>query len=781
MKTFAACVCLALAAAQGAGQTRPAPAETGPSHAAVAVAPSAADSLLHSAVGLVHAPADTPGRAGRLVVLLEAAVRLNPDDPATCRLLADVQESRGRTAEAAAALETCRAARGRPCYTTDCRWLALLLDQRKTAEQRIALLEGLLNRTDLPAGVRAVAAARLGGLHRGRGELDEAHRAYRRALELDPANPDAAEGLLAVTEDPAPADRTAALLQLLRGNPKAVAVAWDLAALLDALGLHAESLTFYEHAWQTATSTGGAEALSSAFVTEYCNAMLNAERYAEALRRFRPLLEQFPDNLDLRALCVEAYRAVGQRDDAEAVLQSMVDRYETRAATDGDSALLVAERAWFNLITRRHARTALAYAQRAAEMQGEDDFVRRVLAACRVRTGQFQAGLDVLKELRDRDVYAAVFLAEALFQLGEADPAAEALRSAVQQSRSGPAYRRAGELAEQYEVSLPPAPGADGAAEVVAEAELGALAMGRSPERYVAVELRAAAPAVEVGEPLEVTATLTNVGDRSVPIGEWGLLTPTMSFEVAVGDRRLSKLPLLSWASPRHIEPGNSVTATCRLDVAELDTLLARRPLDDVSLTVRPTLDPVTGPDGEVVSALPQVQVAPVSITRTGLIRPDDRDSVRLWQQGFEQLMDRLGERLATGTVEQRMLAARRVGALLSAGKAAARGEVTVPPAMRGRLSDEPVLALLERALGDDLPAVRAEMLKALLDCPLDESILHRLGRVFDDPDPLVRMRAAELLGASDTPDKQTPLRFLASDSEELVRRMAELFLAPSR
>jgi thioredoxin-like negative regulator of GroEL len=505
--------------------------------------------------------------------------------------------------------------------------------------------------------------------------------------------------------------------------------------------------------------------------------MLNAGQYAEALRRFEPLLEPFPDNLDLRALRVEAYRALGQQEQAEPIVQSMVDRYETRAASETESAPLIAERAWFNLITRGHPQTALAYAQRAAEMEPDSDFVRRVLAACRVRTGQLEPASDVLKELRDRDVYAAVFLAEALFQLGEADAGAEALRSAVQQSRSGPAYRRARELAEQYEVSLPPTQGAEGAAEAVAQADLAALEMARSPERYVAVELRPAGPAVEVGEPVEVMATLTNVGDRAAPIGEWGLLTPTMSFDVVVGDRRLTRLPLLTWPTPRHLEPGRSVSATCRLDVSELDMLLARRPLEDVTLTVRPTLDPVTGPDGKVVSALPQVDVAPVTIVRRGLVRPADRDAIELWQQGWERSLNRLGDRLATGTLKERMLAARRVGALLSAGRAAALGEVTVPPAMRGKLLDEPVLALLERALSDESPAVRAEMLAALLNCPLDEPILRRLGRVFDDPDPLVRLRAAELIGASDTPDKQTPLRFLASDADELVRRMAELFL----
>ncbi|MFW6066686.1 MAG: tetratricopeptide repeat protein, partial [Planctomycetota bacterium] len=279
-------VCVLTTVAVAVGQ------QTAPTDAEQAEGP-AAEGLVHSAVGLIHAPADTPARAGRLVVLLLYAQRLDPRDAETCRLLAGVYESRNQPALAAKNLENCREALKHPCYEVDCRRLVLLLDQRERTEDRMALLEDMLADDNLPPSVRAVAAVKMARLHRGRGELRDARDAYERALALDPTNPDAAEGLLRVTENPTAADEVEALLRLLSGNPKAVAVAWDVASLLDSLGLHERALTFFEHAHRTAVAAGDEQALSAEFVTEYCNAMLNAGEHERAADLFGPVLQQF--------------------------------------------------------------------------------------------------------------------------------------------------------------------------------------------------------------------------------------------------------------------------------------------------------------------------------------------------------------------------------------------------------------------------------------------------------------------------------------------------------
>ena len=50
----------------------------------------AAESFLHSAVGMTVAPSETPARAGRMWALARFADRLAPGDGRTNRLLADI-------------------------------------------------------------------------------------------------------------------------------------------------------------------------------------------------------------------------------------------------------------------------------------------------------------------------------------------------------------------------------------------------------------------------------------------------------------------------------------------------------------------------------------------------------------------------------------------------------------------------------------------------------------------------------------------------------------------
>ncbi|MGC9455485.1 MAG: tetratricopeptide repeat protein [Phycisphaerae bacterium] len=769
MKTRALWFCVLVATAVAMGQTADsreapggttAPADTlSEARPPVAQAPHASEnelpaagSLRHSAVCLIHSPPDTPARAGRLVVLLRYAARLDPRDGETCRLLAGVYESRNQPALAAQTLENCRGVLERPCYDANCRLLALLLDQRERTEDRITLLEEVLRDDELPPSIRAVAAVHMARLHRGRGDLAEARDTYSRALELDPTDPDAAEGLLRVTEDPTAADEAAALLRLLAGNPKAVAVAWDVASLVDSLGLHERSLTFFDHAMRTAVAAGGEDALSAEFVTEYCNAMLNAEDHGRAVELFDPMLDRFDDNADLLALLVEAHRAVGQTDRADEMVASLRQLYADQSDQEELSAMLTAQLAWFLLITADQPQEALNRAAEALQQAGDDNFVRRVHAACLVRTGQPEQARQTLEELQDRDVYATVFLAEALFALGEPDAAADALRSVVGRSRSGPAYRQARELAERHDIALPAAEDADAVAEAIDGFDTGVLEMGHSPQQFVSVELTPQAGEVHVGEPIVLEAKLSNIGRRDVTIGDWGLLTPTMSFEVETDSQQFTNLPVLSWPAPRHLKSGESITTTVRLDVGELWERLARRHMEELTLTVRPTLDPIETADGTIQSALPQVKVEPVTVVRSPLAADARTDPA-----------DELAAQFAQGSIEQRMLAARRVGTLLAAGAEA-------------QPAGDRLLALLEQALADESPAVRSEMLKTLQLLPLNESILRAVAPVINDPSPLVRMRAAELLGTDDPRQHQPVLRFMARDENELVRGMAELF-----
>jgi HEAT repeat protein len=171
----------------------------------------------------------------------------------------------------------------------------------------------------------------------------------------------------------------------------------------------------------------------------------------------------------------------------------------------------------------------------------------------------------------------------------------------------------------------------------------------------------------------------------------------------------------------------------------------------------------------------------PVELTRRDLLGEIDRSSPEALRAGYQLALGRIVRRIRRGDLPARMLAARQVASLLAMVARAERREAKLPPALAKTVKKPVLLAMLRALLEDKSPVVRAETLTALGHMTIDRSILMLLGGLFDDPDPLVRMRAAELLGASKTPGRQTVLTHLSKDSDELVRRMASAFLPRQR
>jgi len=82
----------------------------------------------------------------------------------------------------------------------------------------------------------------------------------------------------------------------------------------------------------------------------------------------------------------------------------------------------------------------------------------------------------------------------------------------------------------------------------------------------------------------------------------------------------------------------------------------------------------------------------------------------------------------------------------------------------------------LQKALTDPSEVVRAEILTALQDARLDDAIIKLVLPAAQDTSPLVRFRAAELLGASRKLRQEEVMNALAKDSDKFVAMMAGLF-----
>jgi len=761
-------------------------AQSAPAPAGEASA-SVAESVFHSAQCLIHASAETPARAGRLVALADLAGRLGPDRQDVQQLRAGVFEIQGKFADAAGALST--AVKADPVdHAMAVRWLRLALTACDSAADRMALIESVLARDDLGDPLKADACVRWAGILLGQGRREQAERMYQKALMLDAYNPDALVGTLGMLDKPTPAEKAGTLLGLLRGNPLAAADAWKLALQLQQLGLYQPSLEFFRYIERLSQAPGRGVRLSETFLTHYFNAMLDADRVAEAIEKLEPIAAEYPDHADIQSLLLEAYRAAGDDKKAQELVKAMQQAYEKKLAAAPSSSALASELAWFYLVTLNRPNVALSYIGKVRSQMADDPILQRIAGAAELLAdkGLQAQGRDKLQGLLSRDVYAAVFLAEHYFVAGDTAAGTEAIEVGALLDRGGPAFRRLSALAARHDVEIPPAKGSDEVAALVKAFDRRVLEMGISPEKFLSVEIHTAQPGVLTGEAIRVEATLTNNGPIDVPLGSRGLVSAVLGLEAQSAGSdgpTFADLPMIVFPAPRYLRPGQSVTADVRIDVASLAAYLARSCLRDVKLTVAAKLDPGQA-NGDLVGALASVKIAPVELTvhglrgeqflgRLGHPKPDKPKAA------YELVLALLARHdLAKGDVPARMRAARQSASLLMLAREIQAGRLRNAPGFDGDLLTDALMLQMDKALADASPAVRAEMVAALEQVSLDEALLARLGSVVQDPSYLVRFRMAELIGASGTPGSQTLVDLYAQDDDPCVRKMARAFVA---
>ena len=783
MRAAPALTVLAVLAGGLFGQTtRPAAPRTPPGASDGEEDVLAAESFRNSAVEMACSTSAAPGRAGRLVVLSRFAERLVPGDWRTNRLLADIYLARADGDAEARALAAYLKA-----FPGDCarylRWVTLRLGGMQTADQRAGLLESLVDRKDVSPAIRAEVAVMLARLRNGQGRTPEAVAAARRAVQLDPYGPSGLAIWAALEKPSTVTGRLDLRLRLLRGEPRAAAEAWEVALQLGKLGLYEAAMRFFDHAWPDAdpAKAPAGNVSEQQLLVDYCNALLDAGQPVKAVKVLVPAVKRYSRAPELSALLHEAYRAAGNDGEAQKLLDAMAKSYRDREAGGEASEAFAAEIAWFYVDFRPNYRS-LIYARRATEADPNNPVYQRILGAAEMGHTEPVKGENRLKKLLGKDVFASVFLAEWYNRGTDANSAAkcrQAILAAAPLSRSGPAYRRLAALAGKRNVALSPAKDAEEAGRLVAAFDPNHLEMLREPRKFVAVDLKCVRERISCGEPVEVVATLKNIGPVGIPLGPSGLLHPEMALEVVVtgpdGQKiaKVSHLPMAVWSAPRYLPPGESLDQKVRLDVAELAGTLVQRPLEDLSLEVAGTLDPADKAGG----SLPSVAVPTARIVREGLLGAFDRGSRDEWTKAYRLALGRIVRDLRRGTPARRMRAARQTGSLLAMACKIEAGRADPPRPLARTIDKLVMLSMMRAILADPSPAVRQEMIASLHHVSLDKTAISLLAPAIEDASPMVRCRLVELLAASATKGHGTIVRHLAGDKDELVRDMAKVFM----
>jgi len=734
-----------------------------------------AESLYHAAVDLSVAPPETPGRAGRLWALARFAHRFAPGDGRVNRLLADIYLAQGRPDAETKAIEA-----SLKTFPTDHllwrHWMSLRMGPMQRAEDRAEFLAGLVARADLSAALRAEAEALRARVLHSQGLSQDAVRAARAAVDLDPNGPEPLTVWRELVDDANGPGRIEVRFQILKADPRAFVDAWALALELGTLGLHKEAMQFFDYARAAERTTPRVEELPLALQIPYCSAMLDAGRHREAIQVLEAVIRRHPLDANLKALLLEAYRKEGKDEKAAELIGYMEAAFEERASA-GQTTRLLAERAWFHVDTKRSSQ-ALNFATKAVQYEPDNTAYQRILAAAEMVFGDADRGEKALRGLLGKDAYASVLLAERFETKRNIPALREVVLKAKDLPRNGPAYRRLRVLAQKHGVVLPTPDGAPKAALMAEKFDNSRLRMFQEPEKYVAVEIKPAAESVLCGDAIEVLATLRNIAEVALPLGDRGLLNPRMAMTVSMGPKgspataTASRLPLVVWPAPRYLGPGEALTTRVRLDLGEAAALLARRPLEDITLVVTGKLDPL--PSG--TSAVSGVAVAPARITRTGLLREFDRGQPAAWERAYKLALGRVVRDLRRGDLPARLRAARQVGALLSLATDVRDGRSRLPAPLVGKVDRLVVLAMLRAMLRDSSAAVRQEVIASLAYTRMGQQVIGLLAPLVEDPSPVVRCRLVEWLAGNRTRGCEAIVNLYASDDDNLVQAMAKAF-----
>lgn len=737
----------------------------------------AAASLRQSAISLLSSPSSTPGWARRILALTRFSARMTPADPRVNAMQADLFLAMNDANSAAQSLKKCLDADGNN-HVVGVKWLRLRLDHLNSAESRIAFLDDFLSVSGVgfPPALRAEAAAQLGLIYAGQGEQDKAQEAFANAQKLDPYNGGALSGLLSLQKDPPPAEKAKWLMESLRGDPRDVEIAWHLGATLDDLGLYEQALLFFDHAW--ALNKQMSQDPPYLFISQYFNAMLDAGQSRKPIDLFEPLLDQYGQSMDLRSLLMEAYRRLNDDQKVRKMIDEMEKAYKAKEADANASSATATQLAWFYVLTLPKPTLALKYARIAAAFDEPSPVIQRVLGVAELMTDQQADGERILKGLVKKDAYAAAFLAKYYYDTGNTAAAEETLQAGAALGRSGPAYRRIADMVAKYKLRLPPAGDAPAVLDLMGKFDRRYLLLAISPEKYLSVELQCPSKQIVPGELADVSVVLTNKGDIDVPLGDDGLISPVISLrlEVAAVSGLSINPPLATWPAPRYLCPGQSIQCSFPLQVGAVGDYLARRPFDNINVSVAGTVDPVTRGEryGSAVMALtPET----LKILRWDLLGQYDHDKPEECKKAYDQAIGAILYQLHHGQLADRMAAARQTASVLASLREAELGLQDLPKILVAVASKPVALRLMVEATKDPSDVVRAELLAALQVVHMDDKMLSYLAPVIDDPSPLVRMRLVELLGASGLSGQENVLEYLAQDSDELVRLMAGAFV----
>ena len=534
----------------------------------------------------------------------------------------------------------------------------------------------------------------------------------------------------------------AVLLGYLEEGPGNIEASRNLADELSRYGLVAEAEVWYEHAQRLAELSTPGQPPTGVLLARTA-ALVELNRLDEALELAKQAVQAEPSTVDtliIRAQ-VELLRgndkaAGGYFRLASRLCQKTVD--DAQMTQKGLEPSLLADIAWFFA----HYDPQEGYAERLCQLilatEPNNVIARRAVGAILLRRQQYADAESFLAPVADKDVWAAIELAEVMKNAGQPERAVSQLKALTTRPANFEQRRLIRSMCSEWKVGVPATqPAILNVQKLVAAFKSEKRDYPFHPEKYLSATVSVPGKSVQPGEPWWCTVRLANTTTFPIAIGSGMMIDPALLTLVETkGDRPRSSEGSLRVLLDRRLRlmPGEKVEYTQTLDIGAIRAGMIGTPqiLQDVQVTG--IINPRQAEDAQG-NEIWQTGIGGLKSAPVGFVRAQLRVS--------DELMGRLLAQVRSGSTGDRILAMEQLAMLLGEQQHLASGRLRY----MARPIDPDACRTAVLAMADDPNwYIRARLAECMRWFMLDSTTMPTAMKLLNDSHWLVRSMARRLL-----------------------------------
>ena len=649
-----------------------------------------------------------------------------------------------------------------------------LLNQLDSRQQRETLLRRMIQDIGQSNSfVSSELATTLGLLFAEKADNTNAIKAMAAAYGRNKYNQLAFEKLVELMPDQiSPVLNIEYLRFKLRKNPLDLGVAIALAQYSQKIQLYDTAAGDYQYCADLFQFLYPGQNVPTAIYIDWMTCCYNTPR---GKPKCLQLAEQFRKegrfNLQIEVIAARATAKTGDTKTAGQIIEAA----EQKAIQATGESIDYKSLAWFYCFIQKNMEKAVDYANKAYAAEPNSPVTAGLLACAMVDSNQLDSAKPLFENFPQTQF---ADFAKAKFNLakGQKQSALDSMRAAIDKDPGSIVAEQALMLLDEQKSEYIPIYDTN-AITVAFKQSVGEQIIPQflNPNRMLSFQLNVRGNRFAYGSDFMGVITITNNWFEPVIISEDGFCKGRILIDADVtGDisRRYEKIVLTTTRPSQPIEPGRSVTVPVRLYAGPLKQLLLNHPQASLNVRFTAYLDPVTTPDGNMVSTIPGMMPVTVDIER-----PRTEITQGYLQNRFNSLtQDKQGPKIK---------AAQLFAGLLMESREMANS--TLDSARSGQasykfVSNDEMNTMLESALAQCLTdsdwVVRTHSIAAIAELPLDYKLTNAVSVGLNDQHWPTRMTAVWLLARKQQDYNFTKVldRIAQYDERDFVRNMAIAF-----